>query len=239
MGWIMSDKLIVRVTIAGRASRRWRGAANAVQADQLNKQLSEARAHNLRKPVEDILKKELPGVQIDVVETALGSQHGFPLTGEDNDAIDRSVVVTVELTSVAAGSKVEYRPVKVLAPSKYWILKVVSMVGASGGGAGTHMRVKIINAVTKRELTLAGFLLGGLLSPKPGFSFDDKPEQPDINFQVGDTVTFHTTEAEDFHFWVGQSNGQSARLIHAEPASSGKERRPIFNSQAETRTPVA
>jgi len=64
----MSDKysLIVRVRVEGRASRRWRGAANQAEADKLNKALSEARAQNLRKPVIDILKKQLPGVTIEV-----------------------------------------------------------------------------------------------------------------------------------------------------------------------------
>ena len=50
-------ELKVRVTVVGRASRRWRGAPSPTEADRLNQALSEARAQNLRKPVEDILKK--------------------------------------------------------------------------------------------------------------------------------------------------------------------------------------
>lgn len=209
----MSDNLIVRVIVEGRASRRWRGAATQAEADKLNQALSEARAQNLRKPVIDILKKQLPGVSVEVPGIGLGSHHGFPLTGEDNEWIDRSVVVKVELATTHAGSRTEFRPTKIYMPSKFWVLKVVSMIGASGGAFGVHMRIRIRNPFTRRELTMAGFLFGGdLPSPKNPFKFDAKnnPTQP-----VGDEVTFTTDNAEGFDYFVGTENGQWARLVHA------------------------
>jgi ubiquinone/menaquinone biosynthesis C-methylase UbiE len=43
-------KLMVRVTVVGRASKQWRNARNPAEADQLNQALSEARARNLESP---------------------------------------------------------------------------------------------------------------------------------------------------------------------------------------------
>jgi hypothetical protein len=130
----VSDELKVRVTVIGRASRRWRGASSQAEADRLNQALSEARAQNLRKPVEGILKRELPGVTIDAPAQGLGSHHGFPLTGENNAAIDRSVVVIVELTPTTKLTDTVRRPAKIYTPSKYWTLKVVSMLAVRGVG---------------------------------------------------------------------------------------------------------
>jgi outer membrane protein OmpA-like peptidoglycan-associated protein len=56
----MGDDLVVRIDVVGHASRRWRGAKTPAEAEQLNQQLSEARAQNIRKVVEAIVKKELP-----------------------------------------------------------------------------------------------------------------------------------------------------------------------------------
>jgi hypothetical protein len=208
----MSDDLTVRVTVMGRATQRWRGAHSEAEADQLNQALSEARAQNLRKPVEDILKKELPGVKIEAPATGLGSHHGFPLTGEDNAAIDRSVVVMVDLVTTNRGSRTEFRPSKIYAPSKFWTLKVVSMISASGGLKITYMRVIVRSSTTRRELTLAGTLVGGELpSPKNPFNFDDKSNPLQ---QVGNEVSFHTEEAEGFDYFVGSENGQWVRLVN-------------------------
>ena len=140
-------------TVVGRASRRWRGAPSPTEADRLNQALSEARAQNLRKPVEDILKKELPGVKIEA--QGLGSHQGFPLTGEDNAAIDRSVVAIVELTMISKGFRSETRPTKIYAPSKYWTLKVVSMLNARiAGYKRVDMTVTVRSSTTGRELKL-------------------------------------------------------------------------------------
>lgn len=207
------DQLTVRITVVGRASRRWRGAQSQAEADRLNQALSEARAQNLRKPVEAILRKELPGIKIEAPAQGLGSQHGFPLTGDDNAAIDRSVVVSVDLTTTSKGSRMERRPRKIYAPSKFWTLKVLSMVSISGGAKLVSMRVTIRGSTTGRILTLAGTLKGGAL-PDPKNPFDvgkkDQPGKP-----VGDEVTFHTEEAQSFNYFVGSEKGQWVRLVNA------------------------
>ena len=191
----------VRITVVGRASRRWRGARSQAEADRLNQALSEARAQNLRKPVEVILKKELPAVTIEAPAQGLGSHDGFPLTGEDNAAIDRSVVVSVDLITTIRGSRTEFRPRKIYAPSKFWTLKVVSMIAASGGAKIVHMRVTVRGSTTGRELTLAGTLYGGALPDrKKPFDFGkkDQPGKP-----VGNEVTFTTKEAARFDYFGG------------------------------------
>ena len=209
----MSDELTVRITVTGRASRRWRGAPSQAEADRLNQTLSEERAQNLRKPVEAILKKELPGVKIEAPAQGLGSRDGFPLTGDDNAAVDRSVIVSVDLITTIRGSKTEFRPRKIYAPSKFWTLKVVSMVGAGAGAKIVHMRVTIRGSTTGRELTLAGTLYGGALPDrKKPFDFGnkDQPGKP-----VGNEVTFHTEEAQSFNYFVGSEKGQRVRLVNA------------------------
>ena len=209
----MSYNLTVRIEVIGRASRRWRGARSPAEADRLNQALSEQRAQNLRKPVEEILRKELPGVKIEAPAKGLGSHHGFPLTGEDNAAIDRSVVVSVDLMTTIKGSRTEFRPRKIYAPSKFWTLRVVSMVAASGGAKIVHIRVKVRGSTTGREITLAGTLYGGAMpDPKSPFDFGkkDQPGKP-----VGDEVTFTTKEAEGFDYFAGSENGQWVRLVNA------------------------
>jgi hypothetical protein len=215
------SNLTVRVTVVGHASRRWRGAGSPAKADGLNQQLSESRAQNLRRPVEEILKRELPGVTIEAPAKGVGSHEGFPLAGEDNAAIDRSVVVMVELTTSDAISRTRLRPSRLYVPSVWWTLKVVNMVGGSIGVKGTFMRVIVQNALTGHELTLAGYLFGGSLSPpnlKDQIKFDGgdpRKRLPDLLKPVGDIVTFGTKHAEDFDFFTKPDNGQWVRVIHA------------------------
>jgi hypothetical protein len=214
----MGDNLVVRINVVGHASRRWRGAKTPAEAEKLNQQLSEARAQNIRKVVEVIVKKELPGISIEAPAHGVGSHEGFPVAGEDNAAVDRSVVVTIDLAHVQIDSRVEHRPARIYTPSIFWTLKVLSVLGGSGVGAkATFLRIAIRNAVTGRELKMRGYLYGGAFDPDPShvFQFDGDPtDQPKVDEQVGDEVTFHTERAEGFGYWVGSENGQWARLVH-------------------------
>jgi len=215
----MGDDLMVRIDVVGHASRRWRGASTPAEADRLNQQLSEARAQNIRAVVEAIVKKELPGISIEVPGRGVGSREPFPTAGEDNAAVDRSVVVSIDLTNVNTGSRIERRPIRIYMPSKFWTLKVLSMTGASGIGArGTFMRIAIKNPFTGRQLKMAGYLFGGAFSPNPKdlFQFDSDPKKnpKDFDKPVGNEVTFETDEAEDFSYWVGSENGQWVRVVH-------------------------
>src|SRR5580704_2065434 len=89
--------LAVRVNVVGHASPRWRTARNTAEADRLNQRLSEMRAKNIHAAVEEILKRELPSLPITVSWKGVGSHDGFPTVGDDNPAVDRSVMVTLDL----------------------------------------------------------------------------------------------------------------------------------------------
>jgi hypothetical protein len=215
----MGDELIVRIDVVGHASRRWRGARTPAEAEQLNQQLSEARAQSIRRAVEAIVKTELPGIPIEVPARGVGSRQPFATASEDNAAVDRSVVVTIDVAHVQTGSKVERRPTRIYTPSKFWMLKVLTVMGGSGIGAkGTFMRIAIKNPFTGRQLKMAGYLFGGAFSPSPKdlFQFDaDKNQNPkDLDKPIGDEVNFQTDEAEDFGYWVGSEDGQFVRVVH-------------------------
>ena len=213
----MADDLIVRINIVGHASRRWRGAKSAAEAEKLNQQLSEVRAKNLRNLVEPIVKKELPDIPIEVPARGVGSRQGFPVVSEDNAAVDRSVVVSIDLSHIRTGSKDEQRPAKIYAPSKFWKLIVLSKAGGSGIGVkGTFLRIAIQNLITGRQLKMSGYLFGGAYDPKL-FEFDgsDREENPkDFDKPVGNEVIFQTEESEGFDYWVGSEKGQWVRLVH-------------------------
>ena len=94
-----SEIWLSALTSCGDASPRWKTARYCSEADRLNQRLSELRATNVRKAVEQVLRTELPGLPITVSSKGLGSQQRFPSATEDNAAVDRSVVVTIDLTT--------------------------------------------------------------------------------------------------------------------------------------------
>jgi hypothetical protein len=86
-----AGELSVRITVVGHASARRRGAVSAAEAARHNQDLSELRARNVQAVVGQILKRELPGVNIAVGAKEVGSQ--FPAEPErpqDNEAVRRS-----------------------------------------------------------------------------------------------------------------------------------------------------
>jgi hypothetical protein len=232
----MGDKLTVRLTVVGHASRRWRGASSAAEAERLNQQLSEMRAQNLRGPIEQILKQELSDIEIEVPVAGVGSREGFPLTGEDDASLDRSVVVGLEVGFATSGIAVQRRPAKIYTPSRFWELRVLNLVEAHAvGAASAFMRIRVRNPFSHRDLTLAGFVFGGNLNPllksgkttldaikgTVGTSVPDPTKWKNartlgLDKPVGEEVTFSTKDTEDFTFFVGDGNGQPVRLIKSE-----------------------
>jgi hypothetical protein len=221
---VMGDaELIVRLTVVGHASRRWKGAKNAAQADQLNQRLSELRANNVRRFVEGIIRRELPTLQIEVPARGAGSHEPFPTASEDNAAVDRSVHVMVELTSKDSTLQSVHTPRKIYSPATYWTLKVVSMIGGTAVGArAVFLRVTIRNRVTDREIVLSGYLFGGSLRPPLPFKKQspvtlDKLDPRTWGKPIGEEVTFKTSKPMDFEDWIGfgKDKGQSVRLMHA------------------------
>ena len=214
----MSDELVVRIEVVGHASRRWRAARTKEEADRLNQQLSEARAASIRKVVEEIVRKELPGIAIEVPGWGVGSRDPFPTAGEDNAAIDRSVVVGITLANVRTGERVQIRPAKIYMPSKYWTFRVLALAGGAVIGAKSlFVRIGIKNAMSGHELRMSGWLFGGGFSPskKDFIQTDnlDRKSLKDLFKPVGNEVTFQTKEAVDFDYFVQPDKKQLVRIV--------------------------
>jgi len=207
MGDPKSNDLAVRINVVGHASPRWKSAKNRTEADILNQRLSENRAQNVQRAVEEILKRELPGLPIVVPAKGVGSKEGFPTVPErgaiDNAGIDRSVIVTVDLA--VTRRTIESRPsgpARVYMPSKLWTLKVISMFrGAGLGYVQVFLRVSLGNPNTGKNIILSGWLAGGGAAMDVKDSFKIDTDQPDLGGQIGDEVAFHTKEALTFDEW--------------------------------------
>jgi hypothetical protein len=157
----------------------------------------------VQRAVEEILKRELPGLPIVVPAKGVGSKEGFPTASEINAGIDRSVVVTVDLA--VARRLLETRPsapARIYMPSKLWTLKVISMFrGAGLGYVQVFLKVSLENPHTGKNIILSGWLAGGGAAADVKDSFKIDKDQPDLGGQIGDEVTFHTNEALTFDEW--------------------------------------
>ena len=209
--------LAVRVSVVGRASPRWRAAKNPAQADRLNQRLSELRARNVYSTVEGLLKRELGSLPISVSWKGVGSHEGFPTVGDDNPAIDRSVIVIVDLITTRSNYKFQRRaPRRVYVPSKVWTLRVYDMFRAAGlGYVQIFLRIGVTNPYSQKELILSGWLRGGgsAMSVKDSFKIDRPGPMTDMqNHQVGSKVSFLTQEAMDFDDLNDYGHGRMVRL---------------------------
>ena len=207
--------LAVRISVMGRASPRWRAARNAAQANRLNQRLSELRAKSIYTAVERILKRELANLPNTVSWKGVGSHDGFPTVGDDNPAIDRSVVVMVDLTTTRPSYKFHHAPRRIYVPSKVWTLRVHNMFRAAGlGYVQIFLRIGLINPYSNKEMILSGWLRGGgsAMSVKNSFKLD-KPDPRNLrNDEVGRKVSFTTKEAIDFDDLNNYGQGQLVRL---------------------------
>src|SRR4051812_7007816 len=111
------DNIQVKVNVVGHASPRWRGAKNPIEASKLNQALSEVRARNVQAAVAGMLKHEIPVLTIQVPAAGVGSSQLFPTASETNAAVDRSVVVTIDIVSSLDATRLQPRPPrKIYAP---------------------------------------------------------------------------------------------------------------------------
>lgn len=215
--------LSVRLNVVGHASPRWKSARSASEAASRNQALSAARAENVRKAVEMILKQEIPNLPINVPAVGVGSSQKFPTASEDNAAIDRSVIVTVDLVThdrrLSAGPP---RKRRVYVPSKIWTMKVVSLGRMAGlGYVRIFLRISLENAWNKKSANFAGWVQGG----GPAMSFKDSfkisKDKPSMGI-VGKEVVFSTKEAMDFEDWShggpgrAEETGLMTRLVKLE-----------------------
>jgi hypothetical protein len=231
----MPDELKVRITVVGRASKRWRGAHSQAEADKLNQKLSEARAKTIRASVEAILRKELPNLKIEAADKGVGSRDPFPTAGEDNAAVDRSALVMVDLVTTSSNTKIQLRPPrKVYARTRLWQMTVLALADISNGAQATFARIKLKNGVTGRSLNFSGYFFGGNLDPITALkALKDAKSNPfdlgraspgSLMGPVGSTVTFMTDQAMDFDDWINRDGGgQYARIIHAEVGAIRKK----------------
>jgi hypothetical protein len=197
-----SGEFSVRITVVGHASARWKGANSVAEAARLNQALSEQRARNVQRVVEQILKRELPTVNIAVGLKGVGSQ--FPAEPErpqDNEAINRSVVVRVELSHTLPGEKVVARPpMRIDARSRFWYVRVTHLQSAALGLGAGRVNLVLRNAISKKETTFGAWIGGGGIAANPGDWF--AKQKPDA--QVGKELFFETDEAMGFDEFKGQ-----------------------------------
>jgi hypothetical protein len=163
----------VLITCEGHASRRWKGARNAAEADALNQRLSEQRARVVYDQVKKMVEHELPGFPIALRERAVGSRKPVTNSTDNNAAAERCVAVMVDLVWTRPGAQ------KVILPQfrkvwpKYvsWKARVINYVAASLLVAeGGYVRIGVTPDVPPtvsghgKEVILAGFLYGVDLS---------------------------------------------------------------------------
>ncbi len=211
--------LAVRVSVVGHASPRWRGASSAAQAARLNQALSEVRATNVRNAVEQIIKRELPGLPIQVPAKGVGSSQLFPTASENNAAVDRSVVLMVDLVTTDQSYTTKPKPPRrVYTPSKVWTFRVVSMARMAGiGYVQIHVRISLQNPFSGKTAKFSGWLFGGGPAVSVKDSFKISKSKPSID-PIGKEVVFSVKEAMDFEDWShggpgqAQSTGLMARM---------------------------
>lgn len=198
------DQFSIRMSVVGHASPRWKTAKNITEADRRNMRLSQQRAHNVRQAVAKVLRKELPGVAIELGEKAVGSRQPFPGPYSDNRAIDRSVVVELDLTTKSKSYTTRSNPPRrVFAPSKFWEVTVVDVTKVVAGVALLMLRIVLKNYITGKEIVLSGKLAGGGMSSKV-FDFGGKINPGAIGKPIGDKIIFETPEALTFSDFDGQ-----------------------------------
>jgi hypothetical protein len=207
-----STSKAVRITIVGHASARWRGAKTAAQASRLNEILSNKRADNIRSMVEQILKREIPGVTISagtslapgvspsgiqVGSYGVGSRDPLVDSGKpdpnENNPSNRSVVLLLEqITTTYSSAGVSRAPLRVGARTKFWYGKVLNLNGAGLAVFGYFLRLAIRNPLSNKVVNYSGYLLGGGASSSKWSLSRGKPGS------VGDEFSFYTDKEMGF-----------------------------------------
>jgi hypothetical protein len=202
--------LAVRVEVVGHASPRWRGARNAVEAARLNQALSEARAKNVRVGIEQILKREIPNLPIQVPAKGVGSTQLFPTASEDNAAVDRSVVLTIDLVTTDQSYAARPKPPRrIYTPSRVWTFSVLSMTTTGGiGYVQIFLKIGLRNPFSGKTALFSGWLAGGGGAKSVKDSFKISRDKPSLDQIVGKSINFTVAEPMDFEDWSHGGPGQ-------------------------------
>jgi hypothetical protein len=198
----------VRVSVVGQASPRWRAAGNTREADHLNETLSNERAEAARLVVEQLLRQQLPGVkiepgvsrpagqhgdaEIELGSYAVGSRDALVRTGgyrQSNDAIDRSVKISIELITTHYGqSGRSLPPGKIPAYTKFWYLRVTRLTVDPVGVAFGEVDLTLRNSLSDKTMKAHAFLYGGGVNLSPKSKYVDGGTNLD---QLKNSFLFH------------------------------------------------
>lgn len=208
----VTETRAIRITVVGHASARWRGARNPDEANRLNDALSNRRADNVRAFVEQILRRQLPGVPILPGSSPAPGQHPTGLQAgsygvgsrqpvapsanpKENDPRNRSVQILIELTTTQHGvNQVSLAPKHINARTDNWYGKVLSLKGAAIGAAGYRLEMTIRNPLSNKLATYAAYLGGGGVGGPAWLSGSD----------LEDEFSFTTDHAMGFGDFDGQ-----------------------------------
>ena len=200
MGYPKLGDLSVRVTAVGHASSRWRSAQTREDADRNNQLLSERRANNVRNFVETILKRELPDdIHVGVSPQGVGNKK--PLMPErpvDDFAINRSVVVTIDITTIHQALNLIPGKKRINARTKHWSLRVLGFARMGFGLNVGVVTIALKNQVTGKEMEGKAEIMGG---GTPAMS-KKRPDLSKLLKPIGKEVYFTSREAmgfDDFH----------------------------------------
>ncbi|MGL4555663.1 MAG: hypothetical protein ACRC33_31225 [Gemmataceae bacterium] len=191
----------VRIHATGRASARWKGANNPAEAARLNQALSERRAHGVRELVEQILLQEVPGLNVTVGAAGVGSsQPAEPEGRQDDEAINRSVVLRLDLTTTTPGYQFKPAPpTRIDMRTRHWVLRVNQVRSLAIGVGVSQVQLVLRNAISGKEMSYSGTLAGGGVSTKIIANLQKKKFgkiRPDTT--VGKEVSFTTDDKMGF-----------------------------------------
>ncbi len=175
--------LALRVLAVGSTSPRWTSARNNADADRRNEHLALARADNARLIIEQLLKRDLPGVtivpgvsrldkhigaEVELGSYGVGSRESLVRRHGDrrsNEAADRSVKISIELITTEYGQAgVSLPDESVSARTKFWYVTVTRYYVDAVAVAMGYARIRLRNSLSGKTMDGEVYLYGGGLS---------------------------------------------------------------------------
>jgi hypothetical protein len=196
----------VRITVIGRASRRWKGTTSQATADANNYYLSLDRAKAVYEWLVPILKTNIrtPGVKIEPISsgppkglevgpTAVGS--AAPLVKgppDENAAANRSVQVSVEVIVTHYFREFKTRPKRISARTRSWTAKVMDLTQVSAALSGGRIDLVLRNNYSMKEMKAHAYLAGGNVSTSvvPSLTRGTGPIGDEVSFDANRTMGF-------------------------------------------------
>jgi hypothetical protein len=205
----------VRVVVGGQASPRWKGVASSSDADRLNERLSIQRSDTARNIVEQVLRRQLPGIiiepavsrpagdsgggEVELGAYGVGSRDSLVRVGGNrlsNEEVDRSVTISIDLVTTHYGQAGRSLPPgRVPAKTQFWYVKVTHLRVDAIGAAFGEIEFVLRNPLSDKTMTARAELdIGG------GVNVGLKPL--DAKQLIQRTVTNHL--GQSFKDFVGR-----------------------------------